>query len=372
MKVISNKFYYTLILGLAMSCGDDDSPNPGTGSGEEPTVVVSADGFSVEVEENPTKAALLGTVVASASDESTITYSIASESVTGAVDINQDGEVTVADSTLFDFEENPEIEIEIEAGSGEITKTVLVEIKLKDDVMEEDNGLIAYLPFDGSLEDVSGNGSDAVDYGVVFTKDRADDAHKAVLFNGLGDEALTVPNLPSSSSFSISAWIKDDGTATTTYRTIAAKVNTDGFVGFSFRLTKVGVQTWEHGGLNAFFNNSGSIGLNSKTRPLSSNKWIHCVLTFDNSTSETNGVGTARIYEDGELVGENTSVQFDPLEGLIGVGVQARPVEEDDIKIAGRISEDPSFSSPFSGSMDDLAFFDRALTEEEVEVLSAM
>lgn len=371
MKVISKKIYYASILGLLLSCSDEDSPVPGSDPNEEPAVVISAAGFSAEVDENPTNSALLGTVVASASDQSTIAFSIASESVTGAIDINQDGEVTVADSTLFDFEENPVIEAEIVAGSGEISETVTIEINLKDEVMEKDNGLIAYLPFNGNLKDASDNATNGVDYGVAYTKDRFDNADKAVVLDGSGDAAITVPSLPSSSSFSIAVWIKDDGTATTTYRTIASKVNTDGFVGFSFRLAKVGVQGWEHGGLNGFFNNSGSNGLDSKTRPLSSNEWIHCVMTFDNNTSETDGMGTARIYENGVLVGEDTNVQFDPLEGLIGVGAQARP-QEDDIKIVlGRSMAEPSFSSPFSGSMDDLAFFDRALTKEEVEALSS-
>ena len=374
MKEIRNTLFCLLCIGVLLSCSEDDDPiinNPTDPNDPDPVteVTVTATGFSIDLVENPVKATVLGTVSASASDGSEVSYAISSESVIGAVAINSSGEVSVADSSLFDFEKNQVITLEIAATSGEGSAKASIEINIQDLVLEADNGLLAYFPFNGNTNDESGKSRHANSYDVVLTKDRSGNLNSAASFS---DAALTVPSLPSSDSFSFAAWIWDNGDETTTYRTLFSKVDVNGFVGVNFRFSKVGVQSYEHGGLNAFFNNSGSNGLDSKTRPLSSKKWIHVILTFDNTTSETNGVGTAIIYENGVSVSEKENVQFTSLDGLIGIGAQARPAVEEDIKIgAERVTgDDPSFSSKFAGSMDEIAFFDRALTVAEVKILS--
>ncbi|MBG6130689.1 hypothetical protein IWQ47_002165 [Aquimarina sp. EL_43] len=64
--------------------------------------------FTATIDENPTNGQSLGTV--QATGDATLSYSITSQTPTGALSINTStGELTVADATLFDFETNPTI-----------------------------------------------------------------------------------------------------------------------------------------------------------------------------------------------------------------------------------------------------------------------
>ncbi len=87
--------------------------------------------FTTSVEENPTNGDVLGAV--QASGDATLTYSITSQSPTGAVSINAStGELTVADAALFDYETNPTITASISVDNSGNTQTLIATLNLED------------------------------------------------------------------------------------------------------------------------------------------------------------------------------------------------------------------------------------------------
>lgn len=71
------------------------------------------------------------------------------------------------------------------------------------------NGLIGYWPFNGNVNDESGNGNNGVVYGSTLTTDRFGNEESAYYFNGLTDYIeIELSNLLETSEISICAWIK--------------------------------------------------------------------------------------------------------------------------------------------------------------------
>lgn len=89
-----------LLLALMLinySCSKDDE------------VPVNLKELEISIDENPTNGQVVGTVQ-SDKNEGSLTFSITTQTPTGALGINLNtGELTVANATLFDFETNPMI-----------------------------------------------------------------------------------------------------------------------------------------------------------------------------------------------------------------------------------------------------------------------
>ncbi len=102
-------------------------------------MIITASNLTTSIPENPEAGASLGTIEASVNTGS-LQYSLTSQSVAGAVDINAtSGEVTVADATLFDFETVQSLTANIRITSGSVSEDVIVTITLTD-VDEMDAG----------------------------------------------------------------------------------------------------------------------------------------------------------------------------------------------------------------------------------------
>jgi len=112
---------------LLVSCGDDDDDDDVT-----TPITVTANNFSVTVDENPAAGQVLGTVNAS-TNMGSLTFSLSNENPAGALNINPgSGQLTVADETLFDFEVNPQITAGYDAVNGDVTETASITITLND------------------------------------------------------------------------------------------------------------------------------------------------------------------------------------------------------------------------------------------------
>lgn len=93
---------------------------------------VYADDFTITIPENPEDSLLLGTVTAS-TEKSFITYTLLSESVSGAFSINaSSGRLYVEDESKFNFEINPVITAKIEASNGKNDAISNVTVTLTD------------------------------------------------------------------------------------------------------------------------------------------------------------------------------------------------------------------------------------------------
>lgn len=92
---------------------------------------ITAQDFTVAVDENPTDGQVLGTV--QANGNGTLDFSITSQTPTGAMAINATtGELTVIDPNLFDFETNPLITAEISITDGVESTSLTATINLND------------------------------------------------------------------------------------------------------------------------------------------------------------------------------------------------------------------------------------------------
>lgn len=92
---------------------------------------ITAQDFTVAVDENPTDGQVLGTV--QANGNGTLDYSITSQTPTGAMAIDATtGELTVIDPNLFDFETNPVITAEISVTDGVESTSLTATINLND------------------------------------------------------------------------------------------------------------------------------------------------------------------------------------------------------------------------------------------------
>jgi hypothetical protein len=137
------------------------------------------------------------------------------------------------------------------------------------------------------------------------------------------------------SPFSVEAWVNAsvvDGA----YRTIAAKE--------SFGAPRHGWSMWSHDrsfGFERFRNGSG---VYAEGKPLAVGKFTHAVATYDGST--------LRMYLDGvQVAGEPDEEPFDPAaqEALIG-------------------ASNPDGTDGFRGVLDEIAFYDKALTADRIRV----
>lgn len=79
------------------------------------------------------------------------------------------------------------------------------------------NGLVAYYPFSGNSNDISGNGNNGVVNGAILTNDRFGNSNNAYYFNG--NSYISVPHSTSlnvGASMSISLWLKYNTLGNTT------------------------------------------------------------------------------------------------------------------------------------------------------------
>ena len=118
-------------LFFVFSCGggyDDDTTFDNTSN--EVIIVITASDFLVTIPENPEDGASLGSIEASV-NQGTLEFSIISQSVPDALEVNSStGEVTVADPSLFVFQNVQSLTANVRITSGNIIKDITVTINL--------------------------------------------------------------------------------------------------------------------------------------------------------------------------------------------------------------------------------------------------
>ena len=204
------------ILGLVLlffagiilcACKDDDAT---------PAPQVSIVDFDLAINENPASGFVLGTPTAS-TDRGELEYRIDQQMPAGAIAINAtSGQLSVADSSLFDYEINPVISATVHAtaeGTSEEASITITLNDLNERVINIVNGLVANFTFDGDVNDSTGNilGAKIVG-GVTPAVNRKAEADKAYALDGSGyieipdDSLLVNENL----GFTFSVWAKAD------------------------------------------------------------------------------------------------------------------------------------------------------------------
>lgn len=90
---------------------------------------LSVQNFTTTIDENPASGAIIGAV--QATGDGTLTYSITTQTPTGALNIDaNNGQFTIANATLFDYEINPTITANILVDNNGTTDTITATINL--------------------------------------------------------------------------------------------------------------------------------------------------------------------------------------------------------------------------------------------------
>lgn len=203
-------------------------------------------------------------------------------------------------------------------------------------------GLVAFYPFHGSANDLSGKGNNGIVYGATPTTNRFGSPNKAYNFNGSSD--ILVPNSESlgiTNSFTISVWVYP--TSLNSHNMIISKHkkdnNSDGswqlFIGGDARVSfSWGTGTWNE-------------VLSKRQIPL--NQWTHIVFTYSVFTDDY------KFFIDGNLDTETS------------VDVKILPTN-DNLFIG---SEDTGSGRRyyFKGKLDDIKIYNRSLPNSEIREL---
>lgn len=208
------------------------------------------------------------------------------------------------------------------------------------------NGLIGWWPFNGNANDESGTGNHGSIFDVTLTTDRFGQLNKAYSFNGNSSfievEHNSSQNLSNAVSFSI--WINTPDYSTTNGQTRIplSKRRTISTYGIGFEtVDNIGSCCGPQFFAN---NNTGSGGLNYEdTIPLLTSSWIHLVGTYDGST--------LKLYKNSVLLGSAT--------GTLNLSSTIQ-----NLYFGKEGSNSPS--NYFKGLIDDIGFWNRALTQQEI------
>lgn len=226
-----------------------------------------------------------------------------------------------------------------------IYNKALTETEIKNEV----NGLVAYYPFNGDANDISGNDNNGTVHGATLTTDRFGNANSAYHFNGTDNFILCNSEIGpfGTHSRTISFWAKTD---------VVPDANNQQNTVLSY---------------GGDINNGGSrfeILLNPKCRGLgidvsssyftkefdnSNNGWHFYTVVYDNTIS--NAISDLKFYADGVLLTNvcNTNGNID-----------INTLNEQVLNI-GRLfyTGQPRY---FKGDIDDLKIYNKALTATEI------
>jgi hypothetical protein len=206
------------------------------------------------------------------------------------------------------------------------------------------DGLVGWWPFNGNANDESGSNNNGTVNGASLTSDRFGNGNAAYNYNGI-DNFISLPliNLSSYSSFSVSVWVNvmSFQTAYSNHHIIRQH---NGIGGLDWLLS---------------FQNNGNIisfGLGIQSQPYTEldltinptdfiSSWHNIIVTYDGTIKST--------FIDGVLLGSELKsglITYTPsaVSAIGSTGVSVNSVEK------------------FNGKIDDLAIFNRALTQEEI------
>lgn len=201
-----------------------------------------------------------------------------------------------------------------------------------------DSGLVAYWPFNGNVNDESGNGRDgSLNGGVMLTDDRFGNSESAYAFDGI-DDRIDYPLLWSSNEapayLTMAAWFNYAQTES------EGKILYHGWTG-EFQL--LAIDDTAAGGVHL---SSGWYFAHTAIAP---NTWYFIVVTWEQGKKLS-------LYLDGELI-DTASVPDEPL------GIQAS------LYFPSIGSYNQSTGVFFTGKIDDIRIYRRVLTTGEIDTL---
>lgn len=200
-------------------------------------------------------------------------------------------------------------------------------------------GLVAWFAGDSNANDISGNGNNATLAGGANTPTFT----TAYIGQGFNHSGLQYATIPDSAAFrpqslTIEGWAKSNsaGVQTIFSKTLGSGV----FDSFAIYYASGNIR-------GAVCNNTGCVDIGA---PFSLNVWHHVAWSYDDPGGAA--TKTARLYVDGALVATNATGG--------AIGYDTRPV------VIGADIENGIFQFGWSGNIDEISFYNRALSATEI------
>ena len=206
-------------------------------------------------------------------------------------------------------------------------------------------GLVAAYEFSGNADDVSGNGNDGVVNGATLAADRFGNLGSAYSFDGLDDTVDSSGVFAPQNEGTLSLWFSMNGSSPTD--SIISSRSDNGYLDGDFFLSPdqstnaISVHYWS--GAGAWY------GVGSSA-PLGAEGWHHVALAWSTD-------GIAKLYVN-NVVTNGMSVPV-PIFGNVPLAIGR----------AGHIHYGNPNYDFFSGVIDDVYIYDRALSPTEVQTL---
>ena len=208
------------------------------------------------------------------------------------------------------------------------------------------NGLIAYYPFNGDANDESGNSNDGTVNGATLTTDRHGNSNSAYSFDGI-DDYISVAhnstlNFQDSNQFSLSYWIKAESLHASKLSLILSKQSGSG--------------SSQNG-----WNSNIEINKTSNFR-IKGTSGSACAFG-DSNIQVGNNYHIVHIYDgnNGYIYINNTLAYESQCTASFGNSTSDM--------LIGKPTWTASNSGHFNGTIDDIAIYNRALTENEINAL---
>ena len=212
------------------------------------------------------------------------------------------------------------------------------------------DNVVAYSPFNGNANDVTGNGKNASILGATLTADRLGKANDAYAFNG-SNGVMTLPNvvLTSSSAFAISCWVKIAGNHATSD---VGQTIID--LRYQYQIVVSYMQSTNINNPSSFqfyiYSSPITAVIYSANNSVALNTWYHIVGNYGNNNME--------LYVNGILVGTQTITAPGSVPGYSNT--------------YNTIGKDYSFNYNrgwVNGCIDEIIFYKRMLTSTEVQAI---
>ncbi|MEP0365792.1 MAG: LamG-like jellyroll fold domain-containing protein [Cyclobacteriaceae bacterium] len=227
----------------------------------------------------------------------------------------------------------------------------LVALMLSSMAQDLSSGLLVYYPFDGNADDASASGSfDGTVVGAALVDGYDGAASSAYDFDGINDQIVFGDIDLSTSSFTISFWLKlpDLPVGGTSYRMLSKRAGCTASQFFDISVSNTGDRGYNVGMELRDDNVSGSVNTGNILFP---QEWFHVTFVKDNDTDKS------YVYVNGLLASEaswSSAVDLN-VDNTAPLGIGNSPC----------ISQ--STVSPFKGSIDEVRIHDRVLTSQEMK-----
>ena len=208
------------------------------------------------------------------------------------------------------------------------------------------DGLVAYYPFNGNANDESGNGNNGTVYGATLTDDRFGNTGSAYDFDGIDDYVDIKKQLLSNADFTVGFWLKSTGSQNALSVPISQGHGGNSgktLRGFAFQYNYPSPESLSF----IWGDDSAWRSLNFDYFLETDSSWHFLIVTKDGNT--------LNIFKNGNLKGTDSSYPL--VFGTYNFNI-------------GRDTENAGYNHrAFTGVIDDIRIYDRALSEAEIQEL---